>query len=493
MCALFHFYKHRYALSNYIANIMEYVKHLTEKPFYQVVLLFLIYGPLYRTTHLFVSRDGRIYATVAKNFAKGLGSLDSPFYTPYWFSPFYDHPSLGIYIQSFFFKVFGEAFWIEKVYCLILYFLGVCLSYLIWDPKEKSIKTFVWCLFWWSLIPLNSHVFNNNYLEAPTLITTSFATYLLLYSSKPIVTVFAAIAVTLGFLINGPMGLYPLCVPLLLVLCRLNFPRIGFSQLLILLASFSITLLSFFWLLPELKSNFMHYYDTQIISTMTGTRGGDLSWFSHLKVIPLLFKTFLLPILLTLSAIFLEMRIDRNQTKIFLIERIKNKRFIFFILLALASSLPVGISPRLADHYFALSTPFFLIIMLYLVEPLRGTIMEKINTKLGTLLIVINLLGIVIVFITLGSPAKNKQSFQDLYQIKNYFNNHAVIGIETDLNLFDQMRDMATLLARHSNIYLDHTQQKREYVLTKKNALVDSSYKPVKLQLNQYTLWHRKV
>lgn len=467
------------------------MKKSIQHPLFQLTFLIFLWGPLYRATHLFVSRDGRIYATVAKNFARGLGTIESPFYTPYWFTPFYDHPSLGVFLQSFFFRLFGEAFWVEKLYCLSLYILGIVLTYLIWSPKQKSVLSFVWCMLGWLLIPLTSHVFNNNYLEAPTLIAATAASYLLIQHPSALATTVAGFFVVLACLINGPMGLYPLCIPLLAAICLRTHPKKAFIQQLILLCSFTFTLFCILSIFPALKLNLVHYYDTQILSTMTGTRGGDLSWISHLKVFPLFIKTFALPIILTLSFILYQCQLDPNKTITFFKTKLKDKAFAFFVLLMLASSLPVGISPRLADHYFALSIPFLLISMLKLVTPTFQTLSENYNIKTSLLLFAFNLLSIVFVFYSFGTPSKNRLDFEDLNKLKNHLRNHATITIKENLNLYDEMRDMTTLLARHSNIDLDYTNQ-HQYYLTKTNKKPSPQYDLVALKMNHYFLWQKE-
>ncbi len=60
--------------------------------------------------------DGVIYATIAKLGAAGQGS----FWFPAYFDPdvewFSDSPPLGVWLQSQYFTLLGDAFWVEKTF-----------------------------------------------------------------------------------------------------------------------------------------------------------------------------------------------------------------------------------------------------------------------------------------------------------------------------------------------------------------------------------------
>src|SRR3990167_4418365 len=82
--------------------------------------------------------DGVLYAAIAKNLALGYGSLWHPFYSQTDFSVFYEHPPLAIYFQSLFFKLAGQGFGVEQLYCLLMAAGQFGLIAWYWLKKENS-------------------------------------------------------------------------------------------------------------------------------------------------------------------------------------------------------------------------------------------------------------------------------------------------------------------------------------------------------------------
>src|SRR4051812_22549428 len=52
--------------------------------------------------------DGLTYASIARNLAEGRGSFWSPSYTATIYPEFHEHPPLGLWLQSLWFRVLGD-------------------------------------------------------------------------------------------------------------------------------------------------------------------------------------------------------------------------------------------------------------------------------------------------------------------------------------------------------------------------------------------------
>jgi 4-amino-4-deoxy-L-arabinose transferase-like glycosyltransferase len=76
--------------------------------------------------------DGLWYATISKNLAEGFGSFWSPAFTHTMAPVFIDHPPLVFGIQSLFFKVLGDALYVEKIYALFIISLTLVLIIILW-------------------------------------------------------------------------------------------------------------------------------------------------------------------------------------------------------------------------------------------------------------------------------------------------------------------------------------------------------------------------
>lgn len=76
--------------------------------------------------------DGVTYAAVAHNLYLGIGNVRTPMFDIFparsdafdWHGGFYEHPSLVFVIDSLFYKIFGDAEYVDKL-------IAVCLSQLI--------------------------------------------------------------------------------------------------------------------------------------------------------------------------------------------------------------------------------------------------------------------------------------------------------------------------------------------------------------------------
>ena len=97
---------------------------LVEFSYRKILLLFVL--TLYflllssKLMRLGIHADGLEYANVARNMAEGLGTFWNPYHDDLLHPVFHEHPPLVFWIQSFFFKLFGEGPYFESFYGLLV-------------------------------------------------------------------------------------------------------------------------------------------------------------------------------------------------------------------------------------------------------------------------------------------------------------------------------------------------------------------------------------
>ena len=90
------------------------------KPFRLLTFAVLALAILPRLAHRGMFVDGVTYASIARNLAQGQGSFWSPFYTATIYPQFHEHPPLGFWLQSLWFRVLGDHLFVERLYAVTI-------------------------------------------------------------------------------------------------------------------------------------------------------------------------------------------------------------------------------------------------------------------------------------------------------------------------------------------------------------------------------------
>lgn len=85
-------------------------------------LYFLLIG--YKLMRLGIHGDGVEYANVARNMADGLGSFWKPYHDDFGYQVFHEHPPFVFWLQSLFFRLFGNGPYLEGFYG---FFIGLLI------------------------------------------------------------------------------------------------------------------------------------------------------------------------------------------------------------------------------------------------------------------------------------------------------------------------------------------------------------------------------
>ena len=316
------------------------------------VISCLIVGPILREG-MFV--DGLVYTNIARNLDENIGSFWSPQYSAYW-SVFYEHPPLLLYLQAVFFGVFGDVGYTEDIYNLVVFTLTLGLMALIWrralgDDGAGSLVAFPLLFF-----VLGQEVqlrYPNAMLECGMTLIILLTTLLYLRTvrgkSRVVPLLIVGLGSVLSFLAKGPAGLFPLAMPGIYQLVVNN--KLSPPDILLPAVVFGLSLGTLFLIEGDSYNFMVQYFDQQVIAAVRGERTENIA-AHRLKFVELL-------LLANLPAIFLGVTIgwfvrssERNGD-------IRNG--MFFIVVACSCMFPLVISIKQAAYYQIPAIPFFAI------------------------------------------------------------------------------------------------------------------------------------
>ena len=162
--------------------------------------------------------DGVLYACISRNMACGMGDFWNPHYTQTIGSVFHSHPPLAFGLEALMFKAFGDHYFIERLYSLLMFIVSGWLIALIWKRTTNNIRWAWMPLLYWIAMPLVTWSVANNMLENTMTVFVLLSVYLMLvgYQRNHKIWLFlAAIALFAAFLSKGFTGLFPLVFPLI--------------------------------------------------------------------------------------------------------------------------------------------------------------------------------------------------------------------------------------------------------------------------------------
>lgn len=303
--------------------------------------------------------DGVTYAVIARNMAEGAGSLWRPYFSDTVYPIFFEQPPLGLALQSVAFRLLGDHLFVERGFSIVMFALTAALILAIWrrslPARYDSLPLFFWILpsvVTWAVI--------NNMLENTQVVFTTLAVYCVLRAAgasarRHVVAgwvIAASLAVVVACLTKGPVGLFPLVSPILLLLGpaegRPSRARaIGMSAAMAGICASAAALMLLF---DGPRGALTGFAETHLAPALQGERGlprrsSDIA--RHLT----------LGIWARMAALgaLLWLVCGRRRPSGAAVPR---EALVFFAI-GLSASVPVLVSPVLAGHYFVPSVPFF--------------------------------------------------------------------------------------------------------------------------------------
>lgn len=472
-----------------------------------ILFIFLLCVPLSRQG-MFV--DGVWYAAIAKNMAADLGSIWDPALSKTLFLHFREHPPLNIAIQSLFFTLFGDHFWVERLYSFSVSLVQISLIYLLWQSATSSqaarsskLRDFTFMLFLWLVVPINIGMYKDNLLEAGLTLFTTLACLVLI---KPFATnksflihsTLAAFFMIAGFMCNGPTALFPLAIPFLYHYFLLSFSaNTALKQTFILCCITALCFLIFFMLFPAALSNIQGYFKVQLMAAITGQRDLSFTGWKHFYIFYIYLKDYIWLAAAALVLMTIDARLNHRGVLNLCKQYAKNPWFRFYFVLSLCASLPVGISHRQMFHYISASSPIIVLAIMHLCSPsfknllshIKSAYPDRTHKRTGQLLNLLSIASIISLELVAGGYNKNQKLIEDVQKVAKFLPNSSIIkGSDQIMGYFD----VPANFARYSFIsFIDKTKvytTPSKYYIYYPNENLPANYQPIELGLSYFKL-----
>ena len=355
--------------------------------------------------------DGLIYSSIARNMAFGLGDFWHLHYSEYFLNPFYEHPPLAMWLQSFAFRLFGDIWLIDVLWGFVLGLITILFIKKIWDelnPEGLNIDHSWLAILLFISIPSVTWTFANNLLENTLIVFTTIGAFCAIRALKQKLgtklfywSMLSGVFTLLGFMTKGFPALFVFALPFfwLVFIDRKSFLKVLSSTLVILLS------FGFFLSILNLASEgefyiyFNRYISDQVLRSISG-KNENIRYF---YLIHRFIGEIIVPIVIALVLWFF-LR-EKSKTKIIPKDLENRKKFWFFIFVALSASLPMFFVPKQRAWYLFPSFVFYALAIAQIIK-IR---LVKINTLVlnnKALKISITILGILLLSAGILSATK---------------------------------------------------------------------------------------
>jgi 4-amino-4-deoxy-L-arabinose transferase-like glycosyltransferase len=384
---------------------------------FSLTLYFLLSG--YKLLRLGIHGDGVEYASVARNLADGVGTFWRLYLDDLIHPVFHEHPPLVFWIQSIFFRVFGNGPHLEAFYG---FFIGLTILFftaLFWQQIRRDFQ-FPYVGSWWPMlllvpIPIFTYILQINRIVNTWTVIAIIATYLAyLSTAKTRLTVFYSILtgvfIYLGFIAKGPVAFFPFAVPVLTVLTlRAKFSK-AITGTLISLVTFTVILLATFHQFPDAVNFWKGFWQAQVIASLKSERSAGRPHWHYLER---WLSEMIVPFLVA-GVFMIATRVPLRRIGF-------NRPALFFLLVALAGSLPFVVSTRQHGRYILHTYPFFVLSLAFVTENIAAQIesiltnRRKIRLAAGLIAVVFFVIALTSMFYRKNHIARRKPFYNDFY------------------------------------------------------------------------------
>lgn len=334
-------------------------------------LIFLIIAPLFQKG-LFI--DGYLYKTVAINFSRGDSTFWHMKFTNTIMPDFFEQPPFFFCANGWWFRLFGNAFFADKLFTVFL--LGITF-YLLYKLLRllvgNSPYLFITLLFFTLLVQVWCWTFVNQVIETLVIPLSLGGTYFFVHWLKRTLTIFHTYLYALAFglicyllfLTKGFQSVFIAVLPMgaLLVLHGkkrlLLFATLAYSFLAVLLV---YTLFydtgGQYW--------FSHYIQKRLYASLNNV---GATTTNHFDIIFRTFTELLGPLGVTAVLLFF-IRYKKGYPWRLLFKRLKHSPYaLLFFFTALAGSFPFAITLEQRGFYLSPSFAFYTLGLMLWLKP----------------------------------------------------------------------------------------------------------------------------
>ncbi|MEQ8907732.1 MAG: glycosyltransferase family 39 protein [Vicingaceae bacterium] len=380
-----------------------------------LALFLMILSPQLFSEGMFM--DGIYYATIARNMAEGIGTFWDPTFTQTLGKHFYDHPPLAFGFQSLFFTVFGDHFWVERLYSFLCYVLTALLMLYTWTliAPKTILKWGVISLFLWISIPKVIWGAPNNLLENTSMIFVLLSVILQikhLKKSSFTKLFIAGVLLFAGFLTKGFTALFPLSFPFFYALINRSWKGIVLQYLAILIGLLTPLLLLWLFSSEGIKA-LENYLNIQVLASLKGVQSVDSRFY--------ILRRFFEEILVILLLCVLVWSLVKYWKK----KRPSFHRTYFWplILCGLSGVLPIMISLKQSTFYIIPTFSLFCLAASLFLAPRLQVLFAEIHLKskakkaFGIMSSVLLLLAFGLNYHNFGQLKRDKDKLSDIKKI----------------------------------------------------------------------------
>ena len=387
--------------------------------------------------------DGVTYASISRNMAEGQGTFWNPHYTQTLYPEFRQHPPLALGMEALAFKAFGDHWWVEKAYSVLMFLLSGLFIALIWKRTTNNLRWAWLPMLFWLAMPLVSWSATNNLLENTMSVFVLLSVYLMIvgYQRNHKIWLFlSAFTLLLAFLSKGFTGLFPLVFPILYCAFDQKHKWIqGPIDSLILLVSIAVFVGIMFLVCPGSFAYLKDYIHLQVI-------GGGLheaTASSRFYIVFALLQQLIIPFVLALVLVICKTK-SKVNSKAF--EFPPDKAWFYvFLIMGLVGVLPIMVSMKQRDFYMLAALPFFALACGHITLSMLTLWLPKITPTirgwmtLGTACVV--LLGLVLNVVHIGKYGRDEALIEEVKQ---------KIAETQDDNIIEISPEEYTLWAKHA-------------------------------------------
>lgn len=431
--------------------------------------------------------DGVDYAAVALNMAQGNGSFWQPQMSETLFPIFYQHPPLAMGFMSLLFMLFGDGFWVEKVYALFIFYTNVLVLWMLWkeilpEPKNRSFA--IPLLFFLSM-PLSLWSVNAGILETTMAIFSGLAVWMSLrvYGKRSVLGhLFIALCLILAFFTKGFTGIFPLASFFFLGVLDSHYSmkQMLMDYLKLFVALFLLLGLGM-WLFPMALDFVTQYIQIQVVGSIQNLQTVGSRFYIVWKIF-----TESIPSMLLLLGLYFLVRKKVHAVKIKI-----PFQFWFLLLTVLSGSLPMMISMKQRGFYLYAILPFLALLFGLLAHQILAN--RKENTRfhwpvLKWFNIVLLAVAILWSYQNYGSYNYAKERYENVEKIATIIGENQHLGIHKDLY---ESWDYHAIFSRFHHISLEVSKHNMYYLTPQGKEMDSEEFHPVELQLKGLTLWKK--
>ncbi|MEI6311676.1 MAG: hypothetical protein WCP57_05380 [Bacteroidota bacterium] len=438
------------------------------------IILILITALVFVSSNLYQGEflDGLTYATISRNLAFHQGSAFHLFYNNFLYAHFYEHPPLFFWVESLFFKLFGDIYFLEKAIGLLFF---ICSSYLI--KKIVYIKYQVHLsLFFIAVLSMLFFpyiwIFKNNMLESLLIPIVLLAYRVILQKDYSVIirSILFALLFILAFLTKGPFCFFMLAM---FFIESIQLPTINWKEILLfylvlgICISISILLIINY---EPLDTYLKSYFQIQLLKSLKGEREVSSRW---------IYINQLILVLLPLLILIIWKKIKKHN--------IDFSRYTTSISLVLLYSMSILVSPKQQPYYIVAIIPFIIII----IGDWMGLIyrhLEEISQRYSRYMIYSIFLAITVnIFLAYYTLTNYKSNIKKYIQVSDVLHKKSSLNF----NISDELSANWYLIAVLSRYNNEQIQTNSTYQLRIKH--VDTSLNSSDIILNDtYYLYYKQ-